>query len=434
VSICPVCTGQPLVFVEVMAGIEVELCRGCKGMLVDAAALEQLAGVADRQLQVRSSETPTVSLEAMYRAVEVFAGTLRPCLRCNTDNWRSLGLPGAATTGVFWCDTCSMVWLLAGELDRLRERVTAERWRRRVGAKLALASDATGRELVPNDGAGERAAPGSAPRQTSSEPADRVSFEHGLGNVLGVPLALGLGLLFCSTPVGHFLGALAGMPFHELGHALASWLSSRFAVPLPFFTVWHERQSVLFGLSVAATLVWLGWRSRHEQRRFGLVLSLGLLSIQIGLSWFVPARLTSMLQILSGALGEIVIAALVLVAFHFPLPDRLRWDFWRWPALLPASLCLARSLLLWSRAVDDVRQIPWGSAIGSEADGDMNRLVASFGWKPAELATFYLTAGITSLAALALTQVWMWRRQHRAHRLLRRQTEPASERPSPDAH
>jgi hypothetical protein len=145
---------------------------------------------------------------------------------------------------------------------------------------------------------------------------------------------------------------------------------------------------------------------------------------------FVPARLTSMLQILSGALGEIVIGALVLMTFHFPLPDRLRWDFWRWPALMPASLCLAQSLLLWSRAVHDVRQIPWGSAIGSEADGDMNRLVASFGWKPAALATFYLTAGITSVAALVLTQAWMWRRLCRARRLLRRQAEPAREGPS----
>jgi Zn-finger nucleic acid-binding protein len=427
VSLCPACPGGPLTLVEATPGVEVELCRACRGMLVDAPVLVSLAGLNDSMgLDVEAATEPRGG-----------GATLGPCLRCNTHNWQTRAVPGAAGAGLLWCGTCSMVWLLAGELERLREWVIAERWRARAGASLGPAGGAAPGASVPvpsDAGEGDRErprAPDAAQGPASIEPADRISFEHGLGNVLGAPLGLGLGLLFCSTAAGRFFGALVGMPFHELGHALASWLSSRFAVPLPFFTVWHEEQSVPFGLGVAAVLVWLGWHSWHERRRFGLVLALCLLVLQVGLSWFVPVRFTSMLQILSGGLGEIVLGALVLIAFHFPLPDRLRWDFWRWPALLPASLCLAHALVLWSRAVRDVRHIPWGAAIGSAADGDMNRLVQSFGWSPAALATFYLGAGITSLAALSLTQAWMWRRQHRARAHLRRQAGPASEHRPP---
>jgi hypothetical protein len=253
-----------------------------------------------------------------------------------------------------------------------------------------------------------------ARRLTDPEPFDRVSFEHGVGNWLAAPVALVLALLFCTTPTGRFFGSLVAMPFHELGHALTSWLSSRFAVPLPFFTVWNDRQSVPFGLVVAAIIGAFGARSWREERRFGVALAGVLLVLQLGLSWLVPARLTLMLQILGGALGEIVLGALVLVAFHFPLPDRLRWDFWRWPALVPGSLCLANALLLWSRASRDVRHMPWGAAIGNESDGDMNRLVNGFGWRARELSSFYLKVALASVAVLALAQLWAWYRARRA--------------------
>ena len=45
--------------------------------------------------------------------------------------------------------------------------------------------------------------------------------------------------------------------------------------------------------------------------------------------------------------------------------------------------------------------MPWGSAIGSESDGDMNRLVRQFGWNATELAGFYLNVGYLGLTALA---------------------------------
>lgn len=401
-SDCPACRAEPLVELEAAPGAHVELCRACKGMLLDIEALEQLAGGDCRAAMVPRPSDHELS----------------PCLRCNTTTWETRELIGADGPALYVCGACRMVWLLPGQLDRLRASVLSERRRARsltqpgaadesLGPRVSVAPALASADGLPPPGLGVA---GGDPRFTDPEPFDRVSFEHGTANWLAAPVALVLALLFCMTPSGRFFGSLVGMPFHELGHALTSWLSSRFAVPLPFFTVWNDQQSVAFGLVVAVIIAAFGVRSWLERRRFGVALAGVLLALQLGLSWLVPARLTSMLQILGGALGEIVLGALVLVAFHFPLPDRLRWDFWRWPALVPGSVCLANALLLWLRAARDVRHMPWGSAIGDESDGDMNRLVNGFGWRARELSSFYLKVAVASVVVLALAQLWAWYR------------------------
>ena len=65
----------------------------------------------------------------------------------------------------------------------------------------------------------------------------RLSFDTGVANVAAVPVALLVGWLISASGFGRLLGSLMGMPFHELGHASVAWLSSRFAFPLPFFTI-----------------------------------------------------------------------------------------------------------------------------------------------------------------------------------------------------
>ncbi|HTV21825.1 MAG TPA: zf-TFIIB domain-containing protein [Polyangiaceae bacterium] len=375
---CPACASSTLTAFTLRANVTVELCGGCKGMLVDERAFEQLAGTCD--------------LGTLGEGQEMLGG-LGPCLRCNTVSWQWHSLAGEVGAGLGMCGTCGMFWFRAGELDRLQRHLLAEKRRARRGASEPAAVDAT-----------STAAPAPLSEQASAraseEPFERISFDDGIGNRLGVPLAIGFGVAFSATPPGRFFGSLVGMPFHELGHALASWLGSRFAMPLPFFTVWSNAQSLLFGLGLAGLLAAFGYRSWREGRRFGLGLALALLAVQLVLSCFVPARQSLMVQILGGALGEVALGALVLIAFHFPLPDRLRWDFWRWPALVPGGICFGHAMLTWIAAAKDARRIPWGAAIGNESDGDMNRLVRDFGWSATELARFYLTA--TGVAALAI--------------------------------
>lgn len=409
---CPACAHSPLVEFDVEGGANAELCGRCKGMLLDGPVLVQLAGGSDVDALLATLGEP--------RAEPVHLGS---CLRCNTQNWQGHARRGQPRAGVSLCGTCGMAWLEAGELEPLRAGLLAEKRKLRALSLVPAADTAADAvfeapELdldasIPSNDISSSAPSSGAPSVRSlseAAPFDRVSFDEGLANRLGAPVMLLVGLLVCASPGGRFLASLVGMPFHEVGHALTSWLSSRFAVPLPFFTVWHEEQSVLFGVLVALVLAAFGLRSWHERSRFGTALASALLLLQLGMSWLVPSHLTLMLQILGGALGEIVLGALVLVAFHHPLPDRLRWDFWRWPALLPGALCFANAFLLWSRAASDPTQIPWGSAIGDESDGDMNRLVRDFGWTARGLAAFYLKASWVALLALAATQGLAWRR------------------------
>ncbi|MGB8223447.1 MAG: hypothetical protein WCF10_12760, partial [Polyangiales bacterium] len=140
----------------------------------------------------------------------------------------------------------------------------------------------------------------------------------------------------------------------------------------------------------------------REKNWFMLCSTLVVVLAWTVLTFFVPTSRTLMWQILAGALGELVFGAFLLVAFHFPLPDRFRWDFWRWVALIPAALCFTHAILLWRTVSSDVSQMPWGSAVGSQSDGDMNRLVQQFGWGANDLAHFYRNAGYLGLAALAV--------------------------------
>jgi hypothetical protein len=62
--------------------------------------------------------------------------------------------------------------------------------------------------------------------------------------------------------------------------------------------------------------------------------------------------------------------------------------------------------MLWRTVSADVSQMPWGSAIGSESDGDMNRLVQQFHWSANDLADLYLTTAYVALTALAATYAY----------------------------
>jgi hypothetical protein len=58
--------------------------------------------------------------------------------------------------------------------------------------------------------------------------------------------------------------------------------------------------------------------------------------------------------------------------------------------------------------------MPWGSAIGSDSDGDMNRLVQQFSWGANDLADFYLNTGYLCIATLAAAYTYA------AYRLIQR--------------
>ncbi len=196
------------------------------------------------------------------------------------------------------------------------------------------------------------------------------------------------------------------MPFHELGHASASWLNGRFAIPLPFFTFWREERSLSLTLLLlvgSAASAWYFGEKEEPAARIGSFVTGSLVAI----AWLVlsPTRALEA-QILGGFLGEIVIAALPLSLYFVRAPREVRWDFWRFFAIVPASLSFTHALVLWTRARADRSLLPWGSVIGNDGDGDLNRLVREFGWSEDGLITLF--EGTAAVAAtLVLTIVFV---------------------------
>ena len=366
---------MPLSGFEASPGVEVELCAQCRGLFLDRDEIRLLVGGGSL---AKATEVVPVSLGDDV-------GML--CPKCVDPAMQPLRVKGAEEVGSWQCRSCGGMWLGEGAFFELAKALRSLPPAPRILAPL------TASHAPPIT---------KGPRLTHS----RSRYDEGVENLIAVPGVLLLSLWVCSTNLGRLLASMVGMPFHELGHAAASWLSSRIAIPLPFFTFWYDDQSVLMGLIVAGVLGWLLFHTYREKNWF-MLSSASVLALAWAVTTFlVPPSTTLMWQILSGALGELVFGAFLLVAFHFALPDRMRWDFWRWLVLIPAGLCFTQATLLWRTVSTDVSQMPWGSAIGSDSDGDMNRLVKQFGWNANELADFYLTIAYLGLTALAIAYTY----------------------------
>jgi len=268
------------------------------------------------------------------------------CPKCVDPAMQPLRVKGAEDVGSWQCRSCGGMWLGEGAFFELARALRTSRRAPRILPPIAVSH-------APPVSRGSRL--------THS----RSQYDQGMENLIAVPLVMLLSWLFCSTSFGRLM--------------------------------------VLMGLLVAGLLGWLMFHTYREKNWFMLASASVVLLVWAVVTFLIPPTRTLMWQILAGGLGEIVFGAFILVAFHFALPDRLRWDFWRWIALVPAALCFTQAIVLWRTVSADVSQMPWGSAVGSESDGDMNRLVQVFHWDANDLADFYLNLAYLGLTALAIT-------------------------------
>ncbi|MGA7122182.1 MAG: hypothetical protein WBY94_18915, partial [Polyangiaceae bacterium] len=244
--------------------------------------------------------------------------------------------------------------------------------------------------------------------------AERFPFDDPLIRLYALPAAFALAALatFAGGPMPVWIFVdLPSMVLHELGHAVTAWIAGRFAVPIPFLTVIRDGRSatttvVVLGLACGAAFA--GYRSRRPALIvFGAVLALlhvaaFALSESQAREWF----------LFGGCAGHILFSTLLVVAFYVPLPDWLRWDFWRFAALLFGATGLLYAAKIWFPAARDASLVPMGSAVGDKKDGDMSILVARFGWTPERLASVYaqLTlAGIVLVACVYAGVLVRWR-------------------------
>ena len=207
-----------------------------------------------------------------------------------------------------------------------------------------------------------------------------------------------LAWLFAWSRFGEALSILARIQFHELGHALVAWSTGRRALPLPFgWTSWSfERSHLLVSMQLLFSTLLLVHGVR-EKKVLAIATAIGLAAIfALGLS--TPLEASEPWLVAGGAIGEALLPAVALLAFHAPLPERVRWDFWRWLLALVAIIALASVAQHFLAIARGDAPLPMGSFVsGRRGDGDLERLVNDYGWDMAELRPLFGALGAWSL-------------------------------------
>ncbi len=218
--------------------------------------------------------------------------------------------------------------------------------------------------------------------------------------VAAIPVALFLGLVLSFVGEGIVVFPVR-LWFHELGHALLAWTSGRAALPLPFgFTFWSEQPSLFTSCCYVFLLLVMGAAGIRERRPFPIALSGSLLFAHIVMGWIMAPDSAIEWILVGGLAGELAISTLLVAAFYFPMPDKTRWDFWRFLVLVPAAAAFASAARMWMRVAQGVEAMPMGSIMGNDESGDLNRLITDYAWTSESITRFYCALSVICGAIL----------------------------------
>lgn len=330
-------------------------------------------------------------------ALAPLVGDAPPCLDCDgTIAPCDVHSPGRPAINGHHCEACGGLFVDVAGMSTLRKARNSKPQPRVVPEELAHV-----RRLEDVDVEAHLRSDGLH----ADHRLDRFGFNHPWLNLLALPTALMVGALISSSEGLMTLFLPAHIMFHELGHAIPCWLSARSALPLPCgITFWNEHQSLFVGLGMAFLFAVLIKRSVDERRPFAAALG-GVLMVLLAIGCLIPTEWSFEVTILGGVGGEFWISALALAAFHFRVPDRLRWDFFRFIVVIPAATTWCYSVGLWLGIAGGTERMPTGTIFGGSHDngGDLNRLISDYGWSPDGLTQFYVALAALTAALLLFT-------------------------------
>lgn len=242
----------------------------------------------------------------------------------------------------------------------------------------------------------------------------RVPFHHWKIHLWALPIALAIALLARTLSLTRALSHFwLEMPVHEFGHAIAGWLGGRAMIPIPLLTIGlNDERSGLVFLLLAGALVYLGTKALQERRGFPVVICVVTLLAAFYCTWIASDMRSRMLLVYGGVAGTFLISTFFVVSFYYRLPEKLRWDFFRFLPLLIGTNVLVLQLSQWRAIAAGRELLPRGSAIVGRDDpnGDINRLLGEFGWSEPEIIAHFLRLGtICSLVILGHYLFFLWK-------------------------
>lgn len=200
----------------------------------------------------------------------------------------------------------------------------------------------------------------------------------------------------------------ARVSLHELGHATVAWACSWRALPLPIglTLIFPGRSWIVFlGLLAAVGgLVTVGVLRRAK----ALVVPPALFTVALFVGTFaLDLDTQEMCVTFGGGAGELVYGAALVLLFHHRMPERSRWDWFRWVALALGAWVLVDAAMFWRECARDWSHIPWDGSFGE--DGDMTKLRDQHHWDELKITSRYV-----ALAKVCVGVVALWWAAHLA--------------------
>ncbi|MEO0771363.1 MAG: hypothetical protein AAFY72_18410, partial [Cyanobacteria bacterium J06649_4] len=137
------------------------------------------------------------------------------------------------------------------------------------------------------------------------------------------------------------------------------------------------------------------------------------------MTWLISEDTFDMMLSFGGIGGEFYLSTLLIVSFYFPLPERWKWEFFRYPAVLCAGFTFLGSAWHWRQIQRGLEDIPWGSLFGGadHIGGDMNQLSVVYGWSDQRIIDTYNNIGSVCIVVILSVYVYFFLKS-RSHLLL----------------
>jgi hypothetical protein len=218
-------------------------------------------------------------------------------------------------------------------------------------------------------------------------------------------------------------------PIHEFGHALGAWMTGHFAFPIFFpgfgLTQSFAARSWVTILAVGGTEIFLLVQAVFLRSLFGVLLFSSLFCLQMYGTFALSPDAQTFIIVFGGEGAPIFLCGLALIAFFHPAPDRLRWDFFRFPLMFWSAIIFVDAGVQWWNSRINLSAMPWGSVMDGRdsSSGDMQRLLALTHHGASWLAKTYWKCFAVTLALVLAHTCFQFAR------LVAIQTDPLRKKP-----
>lgn len=227
-------------------------------------------------------------------------------------------------------------------------------------------------------------------------------------NTLALPLAFLAGWVLKGS--WWMFGFFFYVTCHELGHSLVAWMGGYWSFPVIVgIALVSPEPSYLVTGAMLLLLGWGLWTAAVSNGVQFFLLCACLAAGTVYLSFFASTGQWQSWMHFGGTAGEFVLPTLLILAFYHRFPDRLRWDFFRYPLLLAAMCSLVASAQRWHEVRGDPEnRILWGKPISQsrDTDNDWVKLVRESGWTPQQIADSYANLGLACSGAVVMYYIW----------------------------